>query len=87
VETSFSATSVKAINDNVYVTMVKGSSCSVSRLRRDSIEPLTSLNSSSRLILEGSSEGLLVSSGDSLYLVSEGEAKLLLKASRPGNWF
>jgi hypothetical protein len=39
------------------------------------------------LILEGSSEGLLVSSGDSLYLVSEGEAKILLKASRPGNWF
>jgi hypothetical protein len=87
VEPSFSVTSVKVVSSNVYIALIKGSSCMVSRLRGDSIEPLTSLNSSSCLILEVSSEGLLVSSGDSLYLVSEGETKLLLKASRTGNRF
>jgi len=86
-ESSFSVTSAKVVNGNVYVALVKGSSYTVSRLRGDSMETLTRLAGGPCLILWGSPEGLLVSSGDSLYLVSGGEAKLLLKASRPGNRF
>jgi len=69
------------------IELVNGFLYTVSRLRGDSMETLTRLSGGSCSILWGSSEGSLVSSGDPLYLVSGGVAKLLLKASRPGNWF
>jgi len=41
VESSFSVTSAKVVNGNVYIALVKGSSYIVSRLRGDSMETLT----------------------------------------------
>jgi hypothetical protein len=84
---SLSVTSVKVVNGDIYIVLVKGSSCIVSRLKGDFMETLTYLAGSPCLILWGSSQGLLVSCSNSLYLVSGGEAKLLLKASKPGNSF
>jgi len=40
-ESSFSVTSAKVVNGNVYVALVKGFSYTVSRLRGDSMETLT----------------------------------------------
>jgi len=84
---SFLVSSIKVVNGDVYVALFQGSSCTVSRLRGSSMETVTHLACSPCLILWGSSEGLLVSCGDALYLVTGSEVKYLLKASRPGNWF
>jgi hypothetical protein len=84
---SLSVTSVKVVNGDVYLTLVNDSQCTISRLRTGgSVETLTKLPGSRCLIIGGSSEGLLVSSGENLYLVSGNEAKPVLRA-RPGNWF
>jgi len=68
---SFSVTSAKVVNDNVYVALVNVFSYTVSRLREDPIETLTRLDSNPYLILWGSSESLLVSSGNTPYLAPE----------------
>jgi len=86
-EPLFSVTSVKIVNGDVYAAQVKVSSCTIFRLSGESMESIASLSGRSCLILWGSSEGLLISADGSLYLVSGGDIKLLLKASRPGNWF
>ncbi|MGC8988372.1 hypothetical protein [Infirmifilum sp.] len=77
--------SVKVCGGEAYVTYSDGSSCVVSRFRRGSLEPLVSFKEPSCLILVCRGD-LLVSAGNSLYLVSGNDAKLLL-AAKPGNWF
>jgi hypothetical protein len=55
-------------------------------LRGNDLDEVVTLQGSPCLIPWGSREGLLVSSGNTLYLVSGGEARPVLRA-RPGNWF
>jgi hypothetical protein len=78
--------SVKVCGGVVYATYSDGSSCAVSRFREGSLEPLTSFAEPSCLILVCVGGDFLVSAGNSLYLVSGGDARLMLKV-KPGNWF
>jgi hypothetical protein len=70
----------------VYVAVSDGVSCKVSVLRGGGLDEVVTLQGSPCLIPLGSREGLLVSSGDILYLVSGGEVKPVLR-TKPGNWF
>ena len=79
-------TGVAGVGDVVYVAVSDGVSCKVSVLRGNDLDEVVTLQSSPCLIPWGSREGLLVSSGNTLYLVSGGEARPVLRA-RPGNWF
>jgi len=79
-------TGVAGVGGVIYVAVSDGVSCKVSVLRGGSLDEVVTLQGSPCLIPWGSREGLLVSSGNTLYLVSGGEAKPVLRA-RPGNWF
>jgi len=79
-------TGVAGVGGVIYVAVSDGVSCKVSVLRGGSLDEVVTLQGSPCLIPWGSRDGLLVSSGNTLYLVSGGEAKPVLRA-RPGNWF
>jgi hypothetical protein len=79
-------TGVAGVGGVVYVAVSSEASCKVSVLRGNDLDEVVTLQSSPCLIPWGSREGLLVSSGNTLYLVSDGEARPVLRA-RPGNWF
>jgi hypothetical protein len=79
------ATSVKSVNGSIYVT-ISDEVCKVSAFKGDIMEDVVSLHGRPCTLLWGSREGLLVSCGEALYLVSGNEAKSVLRA-RPGNWF
>jgi hypothetical protein len=79
-------TGVAGVGGVVYVAVSGEASCKVSMLRGGSLDEVVTLQGSPCLIPWGSREGLLVSSGNALYLVSGGEARPVLRA-RPGNWF
>jgi hypothetical protein len=70
----------------IYVAIGDRVSCRLTVLKDCNLNEELILQGSPCLILWGSREGLLVSSGNTLYLVSGGEAKPVLRA-RPGNWF
>jgi hypothetical protein len=82
---SVSATGVKSVNGSIYVT-INDEVCKVSVFKGDIMEDVVSLHGRPCTLLWGSREGLLVSCGEALYLVSGNEAKSVLRA-RPGNWF
>jgi hypothetical protein len=79
-------TGVAGVGGVVYVAVSGEASCKVSMLRGGSLDEVVTLQGSPCLIPWGSREGLIVSSGNALYLVSGGEAKPVLRA-RLGNWF
>ena len=73
----------------VYVAVSEGISCKIYRLRDDSLDEMCTLRNPCQnlcFIIGGFPEGLLISSGNLLYLVSDSEAKPVLK-TKPGNWF
>jgi len=80
------ATSVKVVESTIYVTVNDAGTCRVSVFKDGCVEDVTSLRGSPCSLVWGSREGLLVSCGEDLYLVSGNEAKPVLRA-RPGNWF
>ncbi|MCI4407793.1 MAG: hypothetical protein JHC26_01785, partial [Thermofilum sp.] len=79
-------TSVKVVGGTTYVTIDDAGSCRVSVFKNGCMEDVISLRGSPCALVWGSREGLLVSSGETLYFVSGNEAKPVLRA-RPGNWF
>jgi hypothetical protein len=78
--------SVKVCGGEVYATHSDGSSCFVSRFRGSSLEPLAGFAEPSCLILMCIGGDFLISADNSLYLVSGGDARLLLRV-KSGNWF
>jgi hypothetical protein len=68
------------------VTIKDAGTCRVSVFKDGCVEGAISLRGRSCALVWGSREGLLVSCGEVLYLISDGEAKPVLRA-RPGNWF
>jgi hypothetical protein len=80
------ATSVVNADNLIYVAISDRVSCRLIVLKNSNLNEELVLQGSPCLIPWGSREGLLVSSGNTLYLVSGGEAKPILRA-RPGNWF
>jgi hypothetical protein len=83
---AIAATGVKVVGGTVYVTIDDACSCRVSVLKGGCVEDVLSLRGSPCALVWVSREGLLVSCGEVLYLVSGSEAKPVLRA-RPGNWF
>jgi hypothetical protein len=69
------ATGVADVGGVVYVAASGEASCKVSVLRGNDLDEVVTLQGSPCLIPWGSREGLLVSSGNTLYLVSGGEAR------------
>jgi hypothetical protein len=80
------ATGVRIIEGTAYVTVTDAGACRISVFKNGCVEDVISLRGSPCALVWGSREGLLVSSGESLYFVSGNEAKPVLRA-RPGNWF
>ena len=80
------ATRVKVVEGTAYVTVNYAGTCRVSVFKDGCVEDIVSLRGSPCALVWGSREGLLVSCGEVLYLVSGGEAKPVLRA-RPGNRF
>jgi hypothetical protein len=80
------ATGVKVVEGTAYVTIDGAGSCRVSVFKGGCVEDVISLRGSPCALVWGSREGLLVSCGEVLYLVSGNEAKPVLRA-RSGNWF
>jgi hypothetical protein len=80
------ATSVVNADNLVYVAISDRISCKLTILNHSNLNEVLTLQGSPCLIPWGSREGLLVSSGNTLYLVSGSEARPVLRA-RPGNWF
>jgi hypothetical protein len=68
------------------VTVNDAGTCRVSVLKDGCVVDVLSLRGSPCALVWGSREGLLVSSGETLYFVSGNEAKPVLRA-RSGNWF
>ena len=83
---SISATGVYIVNDTVYITINDRGLCKIAVFKDGSIHEALLLKDSPCLILRGLSEGLLISSGNILYLVSGDEAKPLLR-TKAGNIF
>jgi hypothetical protein len=86
VRLSISATGVYIVNDTVYITINDRGLCKIAVFKDGSIHEALVLKDSPCLILRGLSEGLLISSGNILYLVSGDEAKPLLR-TKAGNIF
>ena len=80
------ATSVKVVKGTAYVAINDAGACRVSVFKGGCVEDVVLLRGSPCALVWGSREGLLVSCGEVLYLVSGNEAKPVLRA-RPGNWF
>jgi hypothetical protein len=80
------ATSVKVVEGTAYVAINDAGTCRVSVLKDGCVEDVVLLRGRPCALVWGSREGLLVSCGEALYLVSGNEAKPVLRA-RPGNWF
>jgi hypothetical protein len=80
------ATGVKSVEGTVYVTIKDPGGCRVSVFEGNGVEGVVSLGGHPCTLVWGSREGLLVSCGEALYLVSGNEAKPVLRA-KAGNWF
>ena len=80
------AMSVMNADGLIYVAIGDRVSCRLTVLKDCNLNEELILQGSPCLIPWGSRESLLVSSGNTLYLVSGSEAKPVLRA-RPGNWF
>jgi len=80
------AMSVMNSDGLIYVAIGDRVSCRLTVLKDCNLNEELILQGSPCLILWSSREGLLVSLGNTLYLVSGGEAKPVLRA-KPGNWF
>jgi len=80
------ATGVKVVKGTAYVAINDAGTCRVSAFKGGCVEDVALLRGSPCALVWGSREGLLVSCGEVLYLVSDGEARPVLRA-RPGNWF
>jgi hypothetical protein len=80
------ATGVKIVGGTVYVAINDAGACRVSVFKDGCVEDVISLRGRPCALVWGSREGLLVSCGEVLYLVSGNEARPVLRA-RPGNWF
>jgi hypothetical protein len=83
---SVPAVSARNIGGTIYVTINEGDSCRVSRLRDGSVEDIISIRGSPCVLLWGRGGEFLVSVGNSLYLVSDGDAWVVLRGG-VGNWF
>ncbi|NAZ12548.1 MAG: hypothetical protein GU359_00145 [Desulfurococcales archaeon] len=82
-----SISSMKIIDDEIYVAINDlERKCRISIVKDDSIEDLVLLNNSPCYILLGSYKDLLVSAGEILYVISNNEARPLLRA-KAGNIF
>jgi hypothetical protein len=80
------ATSVKVVEGTAYVAVNDAGTCRVSVLKGSCVEDVALLRGRPCALVWGSREGLLVSCGEVLYLVSGNEAKPVLRA-KPSNWF
>jgi hypothetical protein len=85
-KTTIPAMSVKRVGNTIYITINDAGICRVSEFRDSGIENVVSLHGYPCIVLWGSHEGLLVSAGETLYFISGGEAKPVLRA-KAGNWF
>jgi len=80
------ATSIAIANNEIYITSDSAGLCKVSRFKGHSVEDIISIRGSPCVAIGSSLDSLLVSVGETLYIVSGNEAKPVLKA-KPGNWF
>lgn len=80
------ATGVAVAGWDVYVTSSDADLCRVSVLRGRSVEDIALIRGIPCVLVGFFLDSLLVSAGETLYVVSGNEARPVLRA-RPGNWF
>ena len=83
---SIPATSARNVGGTVYIAVAEGGKCRVARLRGEGVEGAVSVPGSPCVLLWARGGELLISAGSTLYLVSGGEARPVLRAGA-GNWF
>jgi len=83
---SVSATSVRNIGGTVYVAINDCSKCRIAKLKGNDVEDIISIPGYPCMLLWGRGDEFLVSAGNSLYLVSGSDARLVLRGS-VSNWF
>ena len=79
-------TSVAVAGGDVYITSNYAGLCRVSVLRGRSVEDIVLIRGTPCVAVGFFLDSLLVSAGETLYVVSGNEARPVLRA-RPGNWF
>ena len=80
------ATGVAVAGGDVYVTSSDAGLCRVSVIRGRSVEDIALIRGTPCVLIGFFLDSLLVSAGETLYVVSGNEARPALRA-RPGNWF
>ena len=80
------AMSITIADNNIYITSDNAGLCKISRFKGHSVEDIVLIRGTPCVAVRFSFDSLLVSAGETLYVVSGNEARPVLKA-RSGNWF